>query len=142
GGAEARTRPPRRGAVGVGELLPGPRPPPSAPDSGPLRVPHAAGIRSPELAADRTGRRRVLPEAPGRRRGTHRRGQRSARLRPLAHRTDRVAGRPALRGDRGEWVPGAGPGASTVEPARLGGRRPARRLRRIDPAPARPDACP
>ena len=62
GGAQARTRPSRRGAVGVGELLPRPRPAPSAPGSGPLRVPHAAGVRPPEMVADRTRRRRVLPE--------------------------------------------------------------------------------
>lgn len=37
-------------------------------------------------------------------------------------------------------VPGAGPGASILEPAPLGGRRPARRVRRIDPAQARSDA--
>src|ERR671930_339574 len=29
---------------------------------------------------------------------------------------------------------------STYEPTRRGGRRPARRLRRVDPAPARPEA--
>src|SRR4029453_17922591 len=54
GGAQARARPSRRGAVGVGELLPRPRPAPSAPGRGPLRAPHAAGVRPPELAADRT----------------------------------------------------------------------------------------
>jgi DNA-binding HxlR family transcriptional regulator len=37
------------------------------------------------------GRRRVLPEAPGRRRRTHRRGPRPLGVRPLAHGPDPVA---------------------------------------------------
>src|SRR5215207_3130164 len=72
------------------------------------------------LDRDRLPRRRTVvrfeyPTLPG-----------SARVRPLAHRTDPVAGRPARRGHRGARVPGAGPGASKVEPARLVGRRPTR----------------
>ena len=54
GGADARTRPSGRGAVGVGDLLPGPRPPSPAPGAGPLRIPHAVGTGQPWLAADRT----------------------------------------------------------------------------------------
>jgi DNA-binding HxlR family transcriptional regulator len=84
GGADARTGSPGRGAVDVGDVLPGPRPPPSTPGANPLRLPDAVGAGQPELAAGRAGRRRDLREVPRRRGAPGRRGQRSGRVRPLA----------------------------------------------------------
>ena len=84
----------------------------------PVRVHHPAWSRPPGLAAGRTRRRGDLREAPGRGRGPGGTRTRTARIRTVAPRRDRVARCPSLRSDRADRPPRPGASTAHLEPAR------------------------